>query len=158
MLETLDFKPLDKKYYKLMLIRRVIFSLILIIALVAFFFINWDKEIPVPVFLIAGIACFAFVLLYLVLTKTFFNRKKYKIQDTNLSYRKGLLVQNITIVPFSRIQHIEIDEGPFERFFKLSTMSIYAAGDSGKDLKISGFKKEKAQEIKELITAYIKDE
>ena len=62
------------------------------------------------------------------------------------------------VIPFSRIQHIEIDEGPFERFFKLSTMSIYTAGDSGKDLKISGLKKEKAQEIKELITAYIKDE
>jgi membrane protein YdbS with pleckstrin-like domain len=40
----------------------------------------------------------------------------------------------------------------------LSTLSIYTAGDSGKDLKISGLKKEKAQEIKELITAYIKDE
>ena len=92
------------------------------------------------------------------MTKTIFSRKKYLVHDTYLSYKKGLLVRQMTVIPFSRIQHIEIDEGPIERYFKLSTLSIYTAGDSGKDLKISGLKKEKAQEIKELITAYIKYE
>ena len=158
MLETADFIPLDRKYFTLMLLRRIVFSLVLVIALIVFYFSNQDKEIPGFVLILSIIVFFLFVLLYLLLTKVFFKRKKYKIQDTNLSYRKGLLIQNITVVPFSRIQHIEIDEGPFERFFKLSTMSIYTAGDSGKDLKISGLKTEKAQEIKELITAYIKDE
>jgi len=119
---------------------------------------NKEKEIPDFVFFTSIIVVFLFVVLYISLTKTIFSRKKYLVHGTYLSYKKGLLVSQMTVIPFSRIQHIEIDEGPFERYFKLSTLSIYTAGDSGKDLKISGLKKEKAQEIKELITAYIKDE
>jgi membrane protein YdbS with pleckstrin-like domain len=158
MLNTPDFKPLHQKYFKLMLVRRIVFSVILVVAFFVFFFTNKDKEIPNSVFLISIIIVFLFVIIYVSLTKTIFNRKNYLIHNTYLSYKKGLLIRQMTVVPFSRIQHIEIDEGPFERFFKLSTLSIYTAGDSGKDLKISGLKKEQAQEIKELITAYIKDE
>ena len=62
------------------------------------------------------------------------------------------------MVPFSRIQHVEIDEGPLERYFSLATLSVYTAGDSGKDLKISGLRIDLAQEIKDYITNYIKDE
>lgn len=158
MLDTPNFKLLHQKYFKLMLVRRIVFSIILATAVFVFYFTNKEKEIPDFVFFTSIIVVFLFVVLYISLTKTIFSRKKYLVHGTYLSYKKGLLVSQMTVIPFSRIQHIEIDEGPFERYFKLSTLSIYTAGDSGKDLKISGLKKEKAQEIKELITAYIKDE
>ena len=158
MLDTPNFKLLHQKYFKLMLVRRIVFSIILVAAVFVFYFTNKEKEIPDFVFLTSMIAVFLFLVFYISLTKTIFSRKKYLVHDTYLSYKKGLLVRQMTVIPFSRIQHIEIDEGPIERYFKLSTLSIYTAGDSGKDLKISGLKKEKAQEIKELITAYIKDE
>ena len=158
MLDTPNYKPLHQKYFKLMLVRRTVFSIILAAAVFVFYFTNKEKEIPDFVFLTSMIAVFLFLVFYISLTKTIFNRKKYLVHETYLSYKKGLLVRQMTMIPFSRIQHIEIDEGPIERYFNLSTLSIYTAGDSGKDLKISGLKKEKAQEIKELITAYIKDE
>ena len=158
MIDSPDFKPLHPNYFKLMLVRRIVFSLILVSSVSVFYFNNKEKEIPFSIFLISIITIILFVSLYLSLTKSIFNRKKYLINGAYLSYQKGLLVRQIITVPFSRIQHMEIDEGPFERFFKLSTLSIYTAGDSGKDLKISGLKKEEAQEIKELITTYIKDE
>ncbi|MDB4088536.1 PH domain-containing protein [Flavobacteriales bacterium] len=158
MIDISDFKPLHQKYFKLMLVRRIVFSIILVTAFFVFYFTNKDKVIPSYVFVISIIALLLFIVTYISLTRIVFIRKKYLLNDTYLSYKKGLLIRQMIVVPFSRIQHIEIEEGPFERFFKLSTLSIYTAGDSGKDLKISGLKKEKAQEIKELITAYIKDE
>ena len=158
MIDISDFKPLHQKYFKLMLVRRIVFSIILVTAFFVFYFTNKDKVIPSYVFVISIIALLLFIVTYISLTRIVFIRKKYLLNDTYLSYKKGLLIRQMIVVPFSRIQHIEIEEGPFERFFKLSTLSIYTAGDSVKDLKISGLKKEKAQEIKELITAYIKDE
>lgn len=158
MIDKPDFLPLNKKYFKLMLVRRITFFLVLIVSAIVFYLVNKDKEIPFSVFVTSGVALFLFGLIYILLTRIIFNRKKYLVHDTYLSYKKGLLINQMTVVPFSRIQHIEIDEGPIERFFNLSTLSIYTAGDSGKDLKISGLKKDRAQEIKELITAYIKDE
>ena len=92
------------------------------------------------------------------LAKTYFRRKKFKIAEKNISYQEGILYQKETLVPFARIQHIEIDEGPLERFFSIATLSIYTAGDSGRDLKISGLELMKAQEIKSFISNYIKDE
>ncbi|MEN8928364.1 MAG: PH domain-containing protein [Flavobacteriales bacterium] len=141
-----------------MLIRRALFSLVLIVAFCVFFLTNRDKEVSGVVFLGIGLGVLLIVIGNLLLAKVFFKRKMYSLHDTNLAYKKGWLVSHLTVVPFSRIQHIEIDEGPLERFFNLATLSIYTAGDSGKDLKISGLTKEKSQEIKELITAYIKDE
>lgn len=158
MLDSTDFKPLHPKYFKLMLARRIVFSLILLIAVFVFYFINKDKEIPNIFFISSIIAVIVFVIINISLTRIVFNRKKFVIHETYLGYKNGLLIRQLIVVPFSRIQHIEIDDGPFERYFKLSTLSIYTAGDSGKDLKISGLRKNKAQEIKELITAYIKDE
>lgn len=158
MIDATNFIPLERKFYTLMLLRRIVFSSLLITGFIVFYFSNKNKEIPGSIFVLGAFLVLVFVLVYIFSAKLFYKKKKYKIENTNLSYRKGVLINQLIVVPFSRIQHIEIDEGPFERFFKLSTMSVYTAGDSGKDLKISGLKTEKAQEIKEIITAYIKDE
>ena len=60
-------------------------------------------------------------------------------------------------VPFSRIQHVEIDEGMFSRFFKLASLSVYTAGDSSDDLEIKGLSKEQALQIKEFISGKINE-
>jgi uncharacterized protein len=109
-------------------------------------------------FLIAGSVTTIVGVLVLVYVGVFFKRKKYRLFDKNLTYQEGVLIHKETIIPFSRIQHVEIDEGPLERYFSLSTLSIYTAGDSGKDLKINGLKIEEAQGLKDFITNYIKDE
>ena len=60
-----------------------------------------------------------------------------------------------TTVPFNRIQHIEINQGPFSRFFDLATLSIFTAGNSSHDLKIRGIKISEAEKIKEFISSKI---
>ena len=66
-----------------------------------------------------------------------------------------MYIKRITTVPFSRIQHIEIDEKPISRLFNLASISVYTAGDSSDDLEIRGLDKEKAQQIKEFISQKI---
>ena len=110
------------------------------------------------VFILIGCGVLILSAIILFLAKFYFRNKKYRLFDKNLTYQEGVLVHNETVVPFSRIQHVEIDEGPLERYFSLATLSVYTAGDSGKDLKISGLRIDLAQEIKDYITNYIKDE
>lgn len=64
-------------------------------------------------------------------------------------------LKKITTVPFSRIQHVEIDEGPISRLFKLSTLSVFTAGDRSDDLKVKGISKVEAMRIKDFITSQI---
>jgi membrane protein YdbS with pleckstrin-like domain len=63
----------------------------------------------------------------------------------------------MTTVPFSRIQHVEIDEKPISRLFGLSSLSVYTAGDSSNDLDVTGIKNEEALRIKEFISSKINE-
>lgn len=156
--EEIEFNPLDKSFYRLMVIKRLVGLILVLLGFSIYYSLGNLKGVSTSWFwIIFGILSFAGILV-LMMAKVFFDRKKYRLFDKNLTYRKGLLVHKETIVPFSRIQHIEIDEGPLERYFKLATMSIYTAGDSGKDLKINGLKVGEAQEMKEFITNYVKNE
>ena len=121
-------------------------------------FVFNKEKLPDPVFWMGLTVIVLFGILLLFMAKVYFKNKKYRLFDKNLTFRSGVLVHTEVVVPFSRIQHVEIDEGPLERFFGLATLSIYTAGDSGKDLKINGLEVEKAQEIKDFVTNYIKDE
>jgi len=104
MIDKPDFLPLNKKYFKLMLVRRITFFLVLIVSAIVFYLVNKDKDIPFSVFVTSGVALFLFGLIYILLTRIIFNRKKYLVHDTYLSYKKGLLINQMTVVPFSRIQ------------------------------------------------------
>ena len=69
--------------------------------------------------------------------------------------RKVFFFRSLTTVPFNRIQHIEIDQGPIARYFDLVSLSVFTAGDSSDDLKVSGLLKEEAKQIKEFISTKI---
>ncbi|MDA9067060.1 PH domain-containing protein [Flavobacteriales bacterium] len=152
------FNSLDSNYFKVMIVKRLIFILI-ILGVVAFGYFRIEpSKISGLAFILIGCGVLILSAIILFLAKFYFRNKKYRLFDKNLTYQEGVLVHNETVVPFSRIQHVEIDEGPLERYFSLATLSVYTAGDSGKDLKISGLRIDLAQEIKDYITNYIKDE
>ena len=99
-------------------------------------------------------------IVFLILIAVFvigFSRRKYVLREKDISYKEGLLVKKMTTVPFSRIQHVEIDEKPVSRMFGLSSLSVYTAGDSSDDLEVKGIKKETALQIKEFISSKINE-
>ncbi len=152
------FNSLDSNFFKIMIIKRLIFIFVLLAVVVFGYFRIESSKVSGIAFVLIGSGVIVLSVLILFLTKFYFRNKKYRLFDKNITYQEGVLVHNETVVPFSRIQHVEIDEGPLERYFSLATLSVYTAGDSGKDLKISGLKIDLAQEIKDYITNYIKDE
>jgi membrane protein YdbS with pleckstrin-like domain len=96
-----------------------------------------------------------FLLLLLIAFGIGFSRRKYVLRDKDITYKSGVLIEKITTVPFSRIQHVEINEAPISRVFKLASLNVFTAGDSSSDLAIKGIKKEEALRIKEFINQQI---
>ncbi|AQS92621.1 hypothetical protein BXQ17_00420 [Polaribacter sp. BM10] len=149
-IESIDFKKIEKNYFKVILINVLILFLTLFIG--AFFVVYKD-------WLELGqhyIWIFSALILLLIFTVIFeilgFKKRKYAVREKDISYKKGLLYKSLTTVPFNRIQHVEIDQGPISRFFGLATLSVFTAGDSSDDLKIKGLLKEQSLHIKEFIT------
>ena len=77
------------------------------------------------------------------------------LREKDVTYKSGVLIEKITTVPYSRIQHVEINEAPISRIFKLASLNVFTAGDSSNDLVIKGIKKEEALKIKEFINQQI---
>ncbi|MEO1438705.1 MAG: PH domain-containing protein [Bacteroidota bacterium] len=61
------------------------------------------------------------------------------------------MFRKITTIPFNRVQHCEIKQGPIERLFNLKTLEVYTAGGATSDLKIPGLPDDRAQELKDFI-------
>jgi hypothetical protein len=80
-----------------------------------------------------------------------FPRRAYALRQRDITYRKGWIFHSITSVPFNRIQHTEINQGPLDRAFNLASLSIYTAGGSASDLVIPGLPYEEAQRLREFI-------
>jgi membrane protein YdbS with pleckstrin-like domain len=146
----IEFKSINNKYLKVILIH---VFLVFLIVFVAVFIANYNGLFEIlenSVWLYLGI------LLIFIFTLTIkikgFKKRKYAVREKDVSYRKGLFFRSLTTVPFNRIQHVEIDEAPVSRFFNLVSLSVFTAGDSSDDLKISGLLKEEALQIKEFIS------
>jgi len=81
-----------------------------------------------------------------------FRIKGYALRQHDLMYRTGLLFRTLTVVPFSRIQHSEVQQGVIERQFGLASLAVFTAGGSQSDLMIPGLKQEQAEQIRELLS------
>ncbi len=155
-ISELEFKPIHRNYLKVQLINFCIVSSVLFVGL--YFFIDRNLKLEIPeytgyLYLILGFIL-SVVLFFLILG---FFKRKYAIREHDISYEKGVLAHTIITIPFARIQHIELEEKPFSRLFKLASLKIYTAGESGGDLKINGLPKIEAEKIKEFITHFINE-
>ncbi|MEQ6124802.1 PH domain-containing protein [Pseudotenacibaculum sp. MALMAid0570] len=155
-ISKVEFQRIHKNYLKVILINTFFVFIPVFIGLVFFINKKLNESIPEYITLIYVLFFMVFALIFLYLIVGF-KRRKYALREKDLSYKSGVIVKTITTVPFSRIQHVEIDEGPISRYFGLSSLSVYTAGDSSDDLDISGIKKEEALRIKEFISSKINE-
>lgn len=71
------------------------------------------------------------------------------VREHDLSYRSGFLRRETVTVPFNRIQHSEISQGPVARAFDVCTLKLYTAGNSGANLRVGGMDVERAKRLRE---------
>jgi membrane protein YdbS with pleckstrin-like domain len=145
-----DFKSIENQYLKVILINTFVAFLVLFLVVCLGDYKGLFKLIENTIWIYLSLTlCFVFALLIKTIE---FKKRKYVVREKDISYKKGVLFRSITTVPFNRIQHVEIDEGPISRFLGLVSLSVFTAGDSSDDLKISGLLKEEAEQIKEFIS------
>lgn len=110
-----------------------------------------DEVRPFLLWLITG-EIFVFSLLAWIEYKAF-GFRGYVLRNHDILFRDGWLWKSWTVIPFNRIQHMEINQGPLDRLFDLATLQLFTAGGAASDLEIGGLSPDKAAAIKEFITA-----
>lgn len=150
----IEFKRIDKRYLKVILINFFLVFIPFLVTLIVLHLFAFSEVVKMYsiYYYVLFFIFFGCVFGYLLLS---FPLRKYALRNKDISYKRGLFTKKMTTVPFSRIQHVEIDEKPISRLFQLSSLSVYTAGDSSDDLEIKGIQKETALQIKEFISSKI---
>lgn len=156
--EEKDFESIAPNYRKVVLIVWGIFYFILLVGPpIVFWFVEEIKSEWHYYVASTGTAALLWGLNILWVTKAI-KRKKYVLRQRDLIYSTGLLWHKRITVPFNRIQHAEVKQGPIERIYKLHNLNVFTAGGSSSDLSIPGLTEEKAKKLKEFILNKIEEE
>lgn len=156
-LEQQDFTPIEKAYLKVTRIGYAIFYCILLIAPQVILFFNEEHGGDILYHLAFGIPAALFWVINFILTGKAFAKKKYALREKDIIYLKGLIWSKRISIPFNRIQHAEVKQGPIERLYKLHNLKIFTAGGSSSDLSIPGLTEETALKLKNFILNKVED-
>lgn len=153
-LNTLDLLPLEKRYLKVMYIN-ILSTLLLPIAWIVavFVFGLWEAQWLAWLLLIPAILL---PLVNFLLVKPSFQVKRFAIRDQDVIYQRGLIFRSLTVTPFKRVQHCEINRGPLSRLFGLSELNIFTAGGSSSDISIPGLDEQTATQLCNYVLEKIK--
>lgn len=148
--EEIPFQPLEKNYLYVELCGGILFFCIVLIGL-AIGKIIAQGSFPNQYFLLAMGVGILWMLLSLAFTFWKFKKKEYALRERDICYRKGVFWKSSTVIPFNRVQHCEVNQGPIDRLWGLGKLKIFTAGGSSSDLTIPGVLPEKAHQIKDFI-------
>jgi uncharacterized protein len=80
----------------------------------------------------------------------------YSTEGDRLRVVRGLMWRKDTVVPFGRVQHIDVARGPLERHYGLATLVVHTAGTHNASVSLPGLGLEDAVRMREAIREKIR--
>lgn len=149
--DTVDWRPVSPKLITVELITRTIWVAVLLAGLS----IGWAMQ--GSGFWPAGMAL---VVVYAIwrsfVTVRAVRAWGYAERDQDLLVRHGLLVRRLSIVPYARMQFVDVTAGPLERAFGLATVQLHTAA-AASDARVPGLTPDEAARLRDRLTALGED-
>ena len=153
-LDKSEFHPLSKAWLRWQLRRNLLFLVVILVAVFVLIAIQgWITWFVLP--LVFPIVLFTFAQ---AMIRKAYAARKYALRERDITFQKGWIWWSETVVPFNRIQHCEIEQGPIEKMYGLSTLEVYTAGKNSSDLSIGGLERPVAEKLKDFILGRIQQE
>jgi membrane protein YdbS with pleckstrin-like domain len=73
----------------------------------------------------------------------------YRVDDQGIEIRRGVHWRVVINVPKSRVQHIDVSQGPLERKYGLGKLVIYPAGTDHAKVELEGLEHGRALRIRQ---------
>ena len=80
----------------------------------------------------------------------------YRLTGSLLQVVRGWMFHTDTIVPFVRVQHIDVTRGPVEKLFGTATLVVHTAGTHNSIVTVPGLAPESAEEIRDVIREHVR--
>jgi uncharacterized protein len=75
----------------------------------------------------------------------------YAERAEDLLVRRGVMFRRMSVIPYGRMQYVEVTAGPFERAFGLATVQMHTAA-AASDARIPGLASQEAARLRDQLT------
>jgi uncharacterized protein len=123
---------------------------IAVILAVFFGLLFWAAGGPLPG-LISAVVIVLVGLLWSWFLRRRFRAWRYQERNEDLIVARGVMVQRLSVVPYGRMQFVEVTAGPIERLFQLSTVKLHTAA-AASDARIPGLERAEAARLRDRLT------
>jgi membrane protein YdbS with pleckstrin-like domain len=83
-------------------------------------------------------------------------RLGYRVGDRLLQVVRGWLFHTDTVVPFVRVQHLDVTRGPLDKMFGTASLVIHTAGTHNSIVTVPGLAPDRAGEIRDVIREHVR--
>ena len=149
--------PLHRNQIWVLAIRAGLFAAVLTIAAFAAD-LGPLRRTALPPFVLPVSVLLLGLLATLVLPWRRYRRWGYLEGEDELEIRRGMVMRVRTIVPFGRVQHIDVAQGPIQRPFGLATLILHTAGTQGAAVPLPGLDHAGAEAMRDRIRAKIRQD
>lgn len=138
--------PLHPNHVKVLRLQAGIVALPVVVGALVF---ESADILPTGSFLVPVMLVVAFLVIRMPLRR--YHARGYHMAFDRLRVVRGLLFRSDTVVPFGRVQHIDVSRGPLERYYGLATLVLHTAGTHNASIRIPGLGEEDALAMRETI-------
>lgn len=97
----------------------------------------------------AAAACAALALWF---ARNRFRSWAYQERDEDLIVERGVMIRRLSVVPYGRMQFVDVTAGPVDRIFRLATVKLHTAA-AASDARIPGLEREEAARLRDRLAA-----
>jgi hypothetical protein len=76
----------------------------------------------------------------------------YAEREDDLLVRRGVMIRRLTVVPYGRMQFVDVTAGPVDRIFGLATVQLHTAA-SATDARIPGLETAEANRLRDRLAS-----
>jgi uncharacterized protein len=144
--DTVQWRPVSGRLIWLELLRLAIVLVILLAGCLIGYLLGWHPA----AWIAAGVVVIG--LLRAVVVVRAVRAWGYAERAGDLLVRHGLLVRRLSIVPYARMQFVDVTAGPLERAFGLASVQLHTAA-AASDAQVPGLAAPEAARLRDRLTS-----
>lgn len=148
-LPAIDDAPFERLEPRYLTQQRVIWAILLGLLLAGGIVVVVLTGAPVWVWAAAIAAALGLFGVAWVLEGLAYAYRGVQLREHDVSARRGLIGRSTISVPFTRVQHVTLERGAFDRLFGLAQVVIFTAGAIAADARVKGLTPERAERLRE---------
>lgn len=72
---------------------------------------------------------------------------RYSVDENEIDLKRGILIHQRTLIPLSRVQHVDTRQGPILRYYKLATVTISTAATTHEIPALDEYTADKVRDV-----------